>query len=559
MGATFEQVNVLGSSGATLAVAASDSSGRSRLLANYACTGTADQSQIQDAVNALPAIGGLIDLSEGTFALTDEVTITLPGIAIEGRIGFSQYSPKGTYISQGDANKHIFHLNPSARTSPYRFARMTIAGAGATGTGDGIYCQKNVNSLVLEDLFFPTVPNAAIRIEDDGTGDAWTFTNIFMNRVEVETNGLYGAYLKQSGKNMDVVRIVASHFVGGKLAGAGLYIDGATRLNIINSMCENTNGHGLYLANNGIVHLVGMHFYNWNQTGGGGDSTKSAIYLTGNAKVIITAPIFDPYTAAAKACVESASNTGTVRILGGVLQPPTSPGTLVAPIIAPSGSKVTWEGGYGLGEPHERIITLSQFADGEWVNTDVAGSTVVQNNHLYGTLRNAAANNCSTVRSHHIASLNKSTNDRYSVNWDQPLRMRFSIAVSGVDANRLAYVQLKEANALGQLAEKGIGIKLAGLVLTGHAYGTGLGTTATLATLTNGASIEVEIVLVPGLGVFFNVDGAQIAGLMTTTQFPNGSSDTAAYVVESHQTPTNPTFTTDFEIGELTFIQGWVN
>lgn len=70
----------------TLAVAASNSSAKSQARADYLCDGTDDDVQIQAAVNALPAYGGRVLLSEGTFNIG--ATITLPTgvyVALQGQ------------------------------------------------------------------------------------------------------------------------------------------------------------------------------------------------------------------------------------------------------------------------------------------------------------------------------------------------------------------------------------------------------------------------------------------------------------------------------------------
>jgi len=53
----------------TLVVAASDASGRVRGQADYVCDGVDDQVEIQNAIHALPAAGGTVTLSEGTFVV----------------------------------------------------------------------------------------------------------------------------------------------------------------------------------------------------------------------------------------------------------------------------------------------------------------------------------------------------------------------------------------------------------------------------------------------------------------------------------------------------------
>ena len=60
---------------ATLIVAASDASPQSKLGADYVCDGIADEEEIQAALGALPAGGGVVQLSEGEF--TPAATITV--------------------------------------------------------------------------------------------------------------------------------------------------------------------------------------------------------------------------------------------------------------------------------------------------------------------------------------------------------------------------------------------------------------------------------------------------------------------------------------------------
>jgi len=54
---------------ATLVVAASDSSAKSKAQADYVCDGTDDQVEIQAAIDSISTIGGKIQLLEGTFLL----------------------------------------------------------------------------------------------------------------------------------------------------------------------------------------------------------------------------------------------------------------------------------------------------------------------------------------------------------------------------------------------------------------------------------------------------------------------------------------------------------
>lgn len=63
---------------ATLVVAASDSSAKSKAQADYVCDGTNDEAEIQAAITALPAIGGSILILEGNYSKGAAAGITIP-------------------------------------------------------------------------------------------------------------------------------------------------------------------------------------------------------------------------------------------------------------------------------------------------------------------------------------------------------------------------------------------------------------------------------------------------------------------------------------------------
>jgi hypothetical protein len=68
----------------TLVVAASNASPRSKLGADYVCDGTADEVEINAAIDALPAGGGKVLLTEGTFTLGNTIMLGSTGTTLEG-------------------------------------------------------------------------------------------------------------------------------------------------------------------------------------------------------------------------------------------------------------------------------------------------------------------------------------------------------------------------------------------------------------------------------------------------------------------------------------------
>lgn len=99
--------------GATYVVAASDAPAHVKAQADYVCDGTADNVQIQAAIEALPSTGGLVALSSGRFVLAQYFAYTGSYISVVGTgsgaeqdTGFSGYmASAGTtlYIAANDA------------------------------------------------------------------------------------------------------------------------------------------------------------------------------------------------------------------------------------------------------------------------------------------------------------------------------------------------------------------------------------------------------------------------------------------------------------------------
>jgi len=75
---------------ATIVIAASDSSAKSKAQADYVCDGTADNVEIQAALDALPNTGGEIHLLDGTYQLAATVARAIDNVTWSG-CGFSTY------------------------------------------------------------------------------------------------------------------------------------------------------------------------------------------------------------------------------------------------------------------------------------------------------------------------------------------------------------------------------------------------------------------------------------------------------------------------------------
>ena len=87
---------------ATVVVAASNSTQKSKDAADYVCDGTADQSEITSALSALQSTGGKIVFLEGTYSISSEFTIS-KNVVFEGMGDATSFSVSGSFARTSSA------------------------------------------------------------------------------------------------------------------------------------------------------------------------------------------------------------------------------------------------------------------------------------------------------------------------------------------------------------------------------------------------------------------------------------------------------------------------
>ena len=120
----------------TLTVAANNASDASKGRADYVCDGTADDVEIQAALDALPATGGVVQLSEGLFTTTSAIDFTdNSGSSLVGA-GMEATKIK---LANG-ANCNIIYSNPTTEHYFNGVHYMTLDGNRANQTsGIGVF------------------------------------------------------------------------------------------------------------------------------------------------------------------------------------------------------------------------------------------------------------------------------------------------------------------------------------------------------------------------------------------------------------------------------------
>ncbi len=153
----------------------------------------------------------------------------------------------------------------------------------------------------------------------------------------------------------------------------------------------------------------------------------------------------------------------------------------------------------------------------------LTGSGHVTNGNLYVEVGTGVTASSTAVKSQPMAGLNPANAHWVYIDWRKPLYMGFWVARTTSEAETHAYVQLKDSNAYGQLAQFGIGIEIVNLTLSGESYGTVRGTTGSvLMTSTYPYWVWIEHDPVNGL-INWYVNGVLIGTETTSTHIPNSS------------------------------------
>lgn len=126
---------------ATLVVAASDSLDTTN--ADYFCDGTADEVQINEAIDALPATGGSILLMDGTYDIDASITIDVSNTSI---------------IGQGKSTKILTDDNITMITGA-NLEGILITNIYLEGpySGTGIFLSPNIDHSMIRNCWFKTI------------------------------------------------------------------------------------------------------------------------------------------------------------------------------------------------------------------------------------------------------------------------------------------------------------------------------------------------------------------------------------------------------------------
>lgn len=289
---------------ATKIVAAANSSVESQQFADYVCDGTADNVEIQAALDALPTAGGKVLLLEGTFSISAAIQEDTNNVTIEG-MGIN-----ATILKRASASDvNILELSGRYQTvaslslhgnkdngSPTTVDNLVLTGADYNTLQDvlithapnhGIFASNSAAKTV---FLWDRVWVVAAGLEGTSSdGVNLTFcsgiyaTNcVFSSSEDVNvkltncTENTFTACVFDSPEDVHNIHIINSNktsFVGG-------YCGGATANQAV--LIEGASGFG--------IAFTGMEF-----VGNGDSSTTGDIYVTETNNVTVNGCIFHNY------------------------------------------------------------------------------------------------------------------------------------------------------------------------------------------------------------------------------------------------------------------------
>jgi len=242
---------------ATFTVAASDATPKVRETADYLCDGVADNVQIQAAIDALPAGGGKVALSEGNVVLDAGLTIISKAAVLEGA------GQGATQLQKNFAGGSAITVSQTGATNNMSgtLGRFNITGTGAgINSGNGIlYDPDNTADdfgylgFLLEEVETGSVANGLVL----GGGATQSMSDLMVKRCRLAGNV---AGMDIQGVAINVINLAACSLHGGQYAlrarSTGSFIE---TLMMIGGVLGNGTVFGADLGAIANTTLIGVH------------------------------------------------------------------------------------------------------------------------------------------------------------------------------------------------------------------------------------------------------------------------------------------------------------
>jgi len=283
---------------------------RNKVYADRVCDGTADQTDVMNAIGDLPVGGGVVELLDGEFLVNAPITWEKDSVTLMGQgRGDRVASSLADTIAVGTRIRAVTGFTGSDIIKVYRedLARPVAQTRLCDFTVDG----NNIGTAVtgINILSFRNVVERVAVFECTGYGiyvdglAAWNPYDCFYDKLLLGFNDLDGLYFAANSPDAHVAKVIA--YSNGR---DGIAMEGAShqlvsihtynntrygimassaRNKIINWKCEQNGEHGLFVDSGTIdLQVTGANFKNAGQTT---HNTYDHIYLqAGGAAVLRT-------------------------------------------------------------------------------------------------------------------------------------------------------------------------------------------------------------------------------------------------------------------------------
>lgn len=239
---------------------------------DYLCDGTADQTEINAAITALPAAGGEIVILDGTYNITAKIDVNKNNVSIRGNGNatilkrmFNSASAEGLITLTGRSGCNIANLqidgNKTSYTSNNNYGiylgsssnNNTFTGNTYNNNSYGIRLDSSSNNIVIGNT---CNNNNSYGIYLSNSSNINTITDNTCNN-----NNSYGIYLGSSSDNTITGNTCNNN------SSYSIYLSSSCNNNTITGNTSNNNNTGIYLNSSCDNNTITGNTYNNNGTG----------------------------------------------------------------------------------------------------------------------------------------------------------------------------------------------------------------------------------------------------------------------------------------------------
>jgi len=271
-------------------IVATDGSG------DYNCDGTADQTEINEALSNLPSGGGIVRIKKGTYNLTGVVEILKSNVILEGegtatllrvansanlgdvvRIGnggtvsYTNITVRDFMIDGNQANQTSGANSPLVLwgTTSYKHSKLTIENLWLTGAKQDCLKVIAIEDSVIKNCYIYSNTGTAI-----GLFTSSQYISIIGNVLASNSYGVYDSACNYCTITGNVLRN----------NGYGVYVNSGWREVISGNMFYTSTNYGVYLVGAQRVTVTGNHFYgdSWGIVVGNSSNITKYNVITGN-------------------------------------------------------------------------------------------------------------------------------------------------------------------------------------------------------------------------------------------------------------------------------------